>query len=82
MKSIPWIRPFGGCTDYCSLAKTLQEKLEKKDSLTKTLREKLVELKKALTDCVELMKSNQDLNSEVSRIHSQFEAEKGENSAL
>ena len=39
----------------------------------------LKELKKALKDGVELINSNRNLRSEMSRIRSQLEAEKGEN---
>ena len=58
--------------DNCSLAEMLQHKPGEKDSLTKTLREKLAELKKALTDCVELIESNRDLHSEIFRIRSEL----------
>ena len=68
--------PFRGMQrDKLSLADKLQAKSGENHSLTKTLKEKLVELRKPLTDWFELMESNHGMLSELSRIRFDLEAE-------
>jgi len=55
--------------DNSSLAEELRTKFEENKFLTKTLKEKLADLRKALTDWLDLNKTNRDLCFEMSKIN-------------
>ena len=66
--------PFRRLEEDFSLAKELHAKSEKNKFLTKLLKEKVSEMKKALSDLLDLNKTTQNLCLELSEIWSKLEA--------